>query len=125
MKNTCFFSLILFFALNLSAQPTIQRVIGSPYPASNAPDKLYLTSENYSYSQKIALQSLQGILAKTKPEILRDTHGHRAVVGKYVPIDVTYYNNFQGLLTKYASRLTGYILCDAKAASTNVSISLV
>lgn len=124
MKSTCLFFLIFFFALNLSAQPTIQRVVGSPYPASNAPDKLYLTSENYSYSQKIALQSLQGILAKTKPEILRDAHGHRAVVGKYVPIDVTYYNNFQGLLTKYASRLTGYILCDAKAASTNVAISL-
>ena len=107
------------------AQQTIQRVEGSPYPYSLAPDKLYLTSETaYSYSQKIAVQSLQGILAKTKPEILRDTHGHRAVVGKYVPIDATYYSNFQGLLTKYASRLAGYILCDAKQSSTNVAFSL-
>ena len=124
MKRTFISTVIFFFLLNLSAQPTIQRVQGSPYPYSAAPDKLYLTSENYSYSQKITVQTLQGILAKTKPEILRDTHGHRAVIGKYVPIDVTYYNNFQGLLTKYASRLSGYILCDAKAASTNVAISL-
>lgn len=125
MKKILF--LFLFFSLSFVtiAQQTIQRVEGSPYPYSSAPDKLYLTSETaYSYSQKIAVQSLQGILAKTKPEILRDTHGHRAVVGKYVPIDVTYYSNFQGLLTKYASRLSGYILCDAKQSSTNVAFSL-
>lgn len=124
MKKLIFFNILFCLTVNSIAQPTIQRVQGSPYPYSSAPDKLYLTSENYSYSQRIALQSLQGILAKTKPEILRDVHGHRAVVGKYVPIDVTYYTNFQGLLTKFASRFASYILCDAKQSSTNVAISL-
>jgi len=124
MKKIVLFNLLCCCSLVLMSQPAIQRVEGSPYPYSTAPDKLYLTSENYSYSQKIALQSLQGGLAKTKPEILRDVHGHRAVVGKYVPIDVTYYNNFQGLLTKFAGRFAGYILCDAKQSSTNVAFSL-
>jgi hypothetical protein len=125
MKKIYFLCLFFSFSLVVRAQQIIQRVEGSPYPYSSAPDKLYLTSETaYSYSQKIAVQSLQGILAKTKPEILRDTHGHRAVVGKYVPIDATYYSNFQGLLTKSASRLAGYILCDAKQSSTNVALSL-
>ena len=117
----------IFFCIfcSLLAQPTIQRVEGSPYPFSSPPDRLFLTSENYSYSQIIALQSLQGILAKTKPEILRDVHGHRAIIARQgVPLDFTYYNNFQGLLTRFASRCTGYILCDAKQNSTNVAISL-
>jgi PA14 domain. len=124
MKNFYFLLIFLLFYTGAIAQQSIQRIAGSPYPYSSVPDKLYLTSENYSYSQKIAVQSLQGILAKTKPEILRDTHGHRAVVGKYIPIDVTYYTNFQGLLAKYANRLAGYILCDAKQSSTNVAFSL-
>jgi len=121
------YSVYIFFCIfsTLSAQPTIQRVDGSPYPFSSPPDRLYLTSENYSYSQRIALQTLQGILAKTKPEILRDIHGHRAIVTKQgVTVDATYYSNFQGLLTKFAKRCTGYILCDAKQNSTNVAISL-
>lgn len=108
----------------MPAQTSIPRIPGSPYPSSAIPDKLYLTSETYSYSQRIALQTLQGGLARTKPEILRDIHGHRAIVSKYVPIDVTYYTNFQGLLAKFADRFAGYILCDAKQSSTNVAISL-
>jgi len=104
---------------------SIKRITGSPFPFSTAPDRLYLTSENYTYSQKIALQSLQGILAKTKPEILRDAHGHKAVVAKEgITLDQTYYTNFPGLLTHFASRLDGYILCTAKESSVNVAMSL-
>ncbi|MHB9142680.1 MAG: hypothetical protein ACYC25_12465, partial [Paludibacter sp.] len=125
-KNLLTISISLFFfSFGLMAQSTINRVEGSPYPYSSAPDKLYLTSESYNYSQIIAIQSLQGILAKTKPEILRDVHGHRAVVGKAgIPIDLSYYNNFDGLLAKFAGKLAGYILCDSKQSSTNVAISL-
>lgn len=110
----------------LSAQSSIKRIEGSPYPISTPPDVLYLTSESsYTYSQKIALQTLQGIIAKTKPEILRDMYGDKAlIINNGVKIDNTYYNSFQGLLTYFADRLTGYILCDAKQNSTNVAISL-
>lgn len=124
MKNTCICLLLLICSFHLAAQPSINRVEGSKYRYSAKPDKLYLTSESYTYSQKIALQTIQGGLAKTKPEILRDAHGHKSVVEKYISIDQTYYNNFQGLLNKFASRFAGYILCDAKQSSTNVAISL-
>jgi len=125
MKKLYLLILLICIYSSLLAQPSIQRIEGSPYPFSSPPDRLYLTSENYSYSQRIALQTLQGILAKTKPEILRDVHGHRTIVAKQgVTIDATYYSNFQGLLTKFANRCTGYILCDAKQNSTNVAISL-
>jgi len=115
----CFFS-------SLTAQSTIKRIEGSPYPSSTPPDILYLTSESsYTYSEKIALQTLQGIIAKTKPEILRDMYGNKTlVINNGVKIDNTYYSDFQGLLTHFADRLSGYILCDAKENSTNVAISL-
>ncbi|MDR0415045.1 MAG: RICIN domain-containing protein [Prevotellaceae bacterium] len=106
-----------------NAQP-LSRTEGSPYPASAAPDKLYLTSESWSYSQKVALQSLQGMLARTKPEILRDMHDHAAVVGSVVPLDRTYYSNFSALLARYANRFDGYILCKARTSSVNVAFSL-
>jgi len=114
----CFFS-------GITAQTTIKRIAGSPYPYSVPPTLLYVTSETYSYSQVIALQSLQGVIAKTKPEILRDINNNMAlVVQRGIPIDRTYYTNFPGLLTHFANRLTGYILCDSEQNSTNVAMSL-
>ena len=125
MKSILLFYTLLFCLNNLFAQQNISRVEGSPYPlASSAPDRLYLTSENFSYSQKITLQSLQGILARTKPEILRDVHGHSGILENYVTIDRSYYNNFNGLLTRYAARFDGYILCEARTSSVNVAFSL-
>ncbi|MDR1336743.1 MAG: RICIN domain-containing protein [Tannerella sp.] len=115
--------LFAFFVFFAQAQ-SLTRVEGSPYPASAVPDSLYLTSESFSYSQKITLQSLQGMLARTKPEILRDTHGHADALAGLVTIDRTYYNNFNGLLARYAGRFAGYILCEARTSSVNVALSL-
>ena len=115
----CFFS-------GITAQSSIRRIQGSPYPYSTPPDLLYVTSEtNYSYSEKIALQSLQGVIAQTKPEILRDMYGNKALMTRLgIKMDNTYYSGFPGLLKHFASRLAGYILCDAKQNSTNVAFSL-
>jgi len=126
MKVFSLFSIMLcFFLSGITAQSTIKRIAGSPYPYSTSPDMLYITSETYSYSERIALQSLQGIIAKTKPEILRDMYGDKALVVKQgIKVDNTYYTNFPGLLTHFAGRLAGYILCDAKQNSTNVALSL-
>jgi hypothetical protein len=115
---------LLILHLNTDAQQ-ISRVANSPYPvAASAPDKLFLTSESFSYSRKITLQSLQGMIARTKPEILRDTHGHAEILENYVTIDRTYYNNFAGLLSLYASAFNGYILCSPRTSSVNVALSL-
>jgi hypothetical protein len=107
------------------AQTLPPRVPGSPYPVSAVPDSLFLTSENYTVSERVALQTLMGVIAQTKPAILRDLSGHRGIVEKAgVKINTTYYNNFPGLLSFFASRLSGYILCNQKDRSTNVAISL-
>lgn len=107
------------------AQTLPPRVPGSPYPVSAVPDSLFLTSENYTVSERVALQTLMGVIAQTKPAILRDLSGHRGIVEKTgIKINTTYYNNFPGLLTFFASRLSGYILCNQKDKSTNVAISL-
>jgi len=118
-------SIAFCFLLTSLFAANIKRIAGSPYPFSTKPDRLYVTSENFNYSQKIAVQSLQGILAKTKPEILRDAHGHKEVLSKEgIVMDNTYYTNFPGLLTHFATKVTGYILCTAKESSVNVAISL-
>ncbi|TWI86395.1 PA14 domain-containing protein [Chitinophaga japonensis] len=131
MKTTLFPQLLgILLACGLqvpvaSAQPVPDRVQGSPYPYTAVPDRLYLTSENYSPSERVALQTLMGVIAQEKPEILRDISGHRGLVEKTgITIDDTYYTNFPGLLAHFAGRLDGYILCNAKDRSTNVAISL-
>jgi hypothetical protein len=117
--------IVLMPVLAAHAQRVPTRVPGSPYPLSAVPDRLYLTSENYSPSERVALQTLQGVIARSKPEILRDLSGHRGLVEKAgISIDDTYYTNFPGLLAHFSNRLSGYILCNAKDRSTNVAISL-
>jgi hypothetical protein len=124
MKKIFILCLLLTFSAVIHAQP-LSRVESSPYPvAAQKPDRLYLTSESFGYSQKITVQSLQGMLARTKPEILRDTHGHAAVLENYLAIDRAYYNNFNGLLARYADRFDGYILCEARTSSVNAAFSL-
>ena len=54
---------ILALSLFANAQQ-ITRIANSPYPTSpQKPDKLFLISESIGYSQKLALQSLPGMLA--------------------------------------------------------------
>lgn len=125
MRKTLFIALgLLLPALQLSAQ-TIPRVANSPYPTSNIPDRLFLTSENYSYAEKVALQSLMGVIAQTKPEILRDRDGHPEIVeAAGYALDSSYYLDFDGLLAHFAPRLNGYILSNTMDHSTNVALSL-
>lgn len=125
MKKKTFYTLLIVLWPVLFAQAQAPRVPGSPFPLSAVPDTLYLTSENYAPSEKIALQTLMGVLAQTKPAILRDILGHRTMVENAgVSINDSYYTNFPGLLTHFANRLSGYILCNQKDKSTNVAISL-
>lgn len=134
MKSLTLISFSLLFCMGIfspgangqiQAQLLNQRIAGSPYPVSSTPDELYLTSENMSFSEKVAIQSLQGILAQTKPQILRDMYGHRALVqNNGIKTNNTYYNDFKGLLTRFSSELSGYILCDVKQSSMNVAASL-
>ena len=116
---------MLLFSGILGYGQAIPRVPGSPYPYSTIPDKLYLVEDNRDVAQRVALQTLMGVIAQEKPEILIDTFGHLEFVEKAgIPVDRTYYNDFSGLLQNFASRLSGYFLCNTMDASTNVAISL-
>jgi hypothetical protein len=123
MRKQLFLFSVLLFLSGLPLQA--QTIPPNPYLHTAVPERLYLTSEQYAPSEKVALQTLMGVIAQTKPEILRDVSGHRALVaGAGIRIDTTYYNNFAGLLDHFSKRLAGYILCNSKDRSTNVAISL-
>lgn len=125
MKKKILYTLLVVCLPVLLSQAQTLRVPGSPYPVSAVPDSVFLTSENYAVSERVALQTLQGVIAQTKPAILRDLSGHRALVEKAgIKVNDAYYNNFPGLLAFFANRLSGYILCNQKDRSTNVAISL-
>lgn len=127
MKKRIFYTLLIVWMPMLFSQAQTQppRVPGSPFPLSAVPDTLFLTSENYGPSEKVALQTLMGVLAQTRPAILRDISGHRTLVENAgVKINDTYYTNFPRLLSRFANKLAGYILCNQKDKSTNVAISL-
>jgi len=118
---------VLFISISglCIAQDSNNRIAGSPYPFSSKPDTLYLTSENYSFAEKVSLNSLMGLLAKTKPRILRDANNIRQLVSESgIVITDSFYADYPGLVKRLANQISGYILCNSKDHSTNVAISL-
>lgn len=113
------------------AQRAPSRLPGSPYPASRIPDTLFAVSDgSWTAGQRLAVGTLQGLLARTKPRIYRipstwysrwldDLSGRRGI-----QVVRTYQNDFPGLLRRFRGELEGYILCDAETPSVNVALSL-
>ncbi len=106
------------------------RVQGSPYPVSHIPDTVYLVGlANMTDGQILAILTLQGMLAKEKPEIyihmgggydtcMQDLSENYGIVFKN-----TYYSNFVGLIAHFKNRIGGYYICNVNDSSTNVAIS--
>ena len=128
MKNKT----IAFFLLiqcNLIAQ--INRIENSIYPSSNIPDTLYVIQDlNHTEQELFLVQSLQGILAKSKPKIFRERGSGSSIwindlVQNYnvTRID-SFDNNLTELIEMFTEELNGYILCNAFDESSNVAISL-
>ncbi|MBN2484685.1 MAG: RICIN domain-containing protein [Bacteroidales bacterium] len=107
---------------------TIDRVEGSPFLSTMPPDTLYYSGRNLSESERFTLATLQGLLAKTKPEIIIYQYFHEEIIKESklvdIPILYTYQNNLQAFLERYADRIDGYILCDPKSSSSNAANSL-
>ncbi len=147
MKKSTYFVLALsvavLFTLNCqqnraplkaesSSPPTrVPRISGSPYPASQQPDTLFVVNEaQFSPDQRFTIETLQGILAQKKPAI------YRLIPGGYtlwlsdlqrhfgVTVNHAFETDFSGLLGHFKSRISGYILCDLREASANVALSL-
>lgn len=108
---------------------SISRIGNSPYPYTQRPDTLYMVHLGaLSQSQQLAVVTLQGLLARTKPEIMV-THGSdafaRDLSSQYgVTYDSTYFNDFRGLMTHFKTKVNGYVLCNAGDTTTNAAISI-
>ncbi len=134
MKHRYLLYAILAFILLLSqtwamAQP-ISRIGNSPYPtATSTPDTLYMISTGrMSLSQQVTVQTLQGLLAKTKPAIMVEAGAPNLradlQVRHQVVYDSTYYTDFGGLLSHFKTSVSGYILCYPADSAIDPAISL-
>ncbi|MDR3628223.1 MAG: GxGYxYP family putative glycoside hydrolase [Ignavibacteriaceae bacterium] len=116
-------------SVTYSGQPT--RLQGSPYPVSQKPDTLFVINDNnFSDTELLTIQTLQGILAQTKPRIYRvrgdgyplwlnDLKSYYEVTTNY-----TYSADLKGLLSHFKNEINGYLLTDGTQPSVNVAISL-
>ena len=123
---------ILFVTLLLSygcAIGQISRIGNSPYPATAVPDTLYMISTgSMSTSQQVTVQTLQGLLAKTKSRIMVEAGapGFRADLQArhQVIYDSTYYTDFSGLVNHFKNNISGYILSYPSDSAIDPAISL-
>jgi hypothetical protein len=123
---------VLFFLFNILAyaQPA-GRIDGSPYPVSQKPDTLFVINDNnFTDAQLLTVQTLQGILAQTKPRIYRvrgdgyptwlnDLKNNYGVITNYM-----YQTDLRSLLAHFKNEINGYILTDGTQPSVDVAISL-
>ncbi|MHB1685856.1 MAG: GxGYxYP domain-containing protein [Ignavibacteriaceae bacterium] len=114
-----------------SGLPT--RISGSPYPISpQKPDTLFVIDESkFTDSQVLTIQSLQGLLAQSKPRIyciqnsndsysiwLNDLQKSYGVIRNNA-----YISDFEGLLNHFKNYISGYILTTLAQPSIDVAIS--
>ena len=127
MRKIITFSLLSFLFCFAGLAQQVSRVEGSPFLGTTKPDTLFYTGKSMTDSEVFATGSLSGILARKKPMIMQWQYFHQEIVresGLGYKIFDTYSNNFSGLLKFFAKRLNGYILCEPKAASSNVAATL-
>jgi hypothetical protein len=122
--------LLIFITYIAIYAQSAARLDGSPYPVSTIPDTLYAISDNYSQSQMLTIETLQGVLAQTKPRIFRITNSSYTIwlddlKNNYgVTVISSYDGDFAGLIKLFKNEISGYILCDTNDNSVNVAISL-
>ena len=65
-----FLLLFILYSIFVSSQQEVNRIINSPFPASNQPDTLYVINDSeFSQEELLILQTIQGLLSKEKPKI--------------------------------------------------------
>ncbi len=126
-----FFPLFIVMMISSVFAQKVDRLPGSPYPASTVPDTLFLVdSPAYAPNKKLTISTLQGLLAQTKPHIyqnynsganywLGDLQRHHGIV-----VDASFKRNFSGLMTHFKDHIKGYVICTPGNNSVNVAISL-
>jgi hypothetical protein len=120
----------VIFCLTAYAQKA-DRISGSHYPVSVKPDTLYVvTDTNYTESQLLTIQTLQGILAQIKPRIYRiSSSAYNVWLNDFkynygITVIRSYDGNFAGLIGLFKDEIKTYVICNVGDASTNAAISL-
>lgn len=130
MKQLVFFTFCLIGLYSIAQSP-LNRVEGSPYPASSQPDTLYVfNDELFSHEELLLLQSIQGLCAKTKPKIYRDKGSGSAIwiqdladnYGVFLSNEMD--GDIELVLSLIPENVEAYILCNLNDNSSNVANSL-
>ena len=126
--RTIVFIYLIFYS-NIVFNQEVNRLEDSPYPLSNISDSLFICYENdFTNSELLTLQVLQGILSKTKPRIYRDMGTGSSIWLKDlkdnygVKTDSSYSGNLNGLIEKFKSEINGYVLYDDECKNHAISI---
>jgi len=130
MKKHTVYLLFAFLPTMLFAQ-VVERLPGSPYPASTVPDTLTtIRSSAFSESELLTIATLQGLLAKTKPRIYQ-LYNSGAIKwssdlkNRYgIILDRETEYDFVALINKFKDEIGGYVLCTLGTSSVNAAISL-
>ena len=129
MKNNLI--LLIFSLIVFNANTQIDRIENSIYPSSTTPDTLYVINDLiHTDDELFVIQSLQGVLAKTKPVLFRERGSGSSIwindlVENYgIYRSNMYDTNLVQLLTDFKSYLNGYILCNSFDESSNVALSI-
>jgi hypothetical protein len=95
------------------------------------PDTLYsIDSPAYATTKLLTISTLQGLLAKTKPQIYQSYNNgaiywlNDLVRNHGIVVNTSYKRNFSGLITHFKDHIKGYIICTPGTNSVNVAISL-
>lgn len=122
---------LLLFSNLLFAQQEAHRIAGSPFPVSSMPDKLYVLQDSgFSESELFTINTLQGLLAKTKPMLSRNRDGGYTnwmedLKRNYsVTLDYSFSTDFDGLIKHFRDSIEGYVLCNLHDNSSNTAISI-
>ena len=127
--------LLFFFIIELTHLIVVaqepQRITGSAFPLSTNPDTVYIIyDQNFSEEELLIIQTIQGILSKSKPSIYRDVGTGSSVwlndlIEKKLIIPLYLYEeNFIGLLSHFKEKINGYVICDLHSTSSNIAISI-
>tara|TARA_B100000575_G_scaffold294599_1_gene311985 strand:+ start:5735 stop:7573 length:1839 start_codon:yes stop_codon:yes gene_type:complete len=124
------FYVLVFIQINLFSQEP-QRITGSAFPYSEKPDTTYIINDkNFSEEEVLIIQTIQGILAKSKPSIYRDVGTGSSVwlndliENNLILPRYSFQDDFRGLLSYFKEEINGYILCDLHSNSSNIAISI-
>lgn len=109
-------------------EPT--RLPGSPYPVSQEPDTLFVVQQAaLSYDELLTVESLQGVLAQTKPEIYIANNAYNVwlsdlVTNYKVTENTSCQYDYLDLIKRFKNDIKGYILATTQEPSIDVALSL-